>query len=605
MKPRITSAMLLLAVCASLVGGLGMFLSMRAFQKTLLEKQDDNIMQFAGVTDRNMSNILRSDLADLRYAIRKPEIFEAERIWRESGDTSDLDRNLSQMLANIGDEFVGTIAVSKGKVIGASDHSFGYSYYDADRFVNNEAGLDLDYVTRLKDGKESTTLALVIPNLSKDISYAALFDMKELYRKVANTSVEGDKRILFYCDEYKVFLHRPGEYPSQEAMNLTYRNEDQYPEIKLLVTREGGKEQSAETYTGKDGSGVSTQYRIAVLPSSINRNGVFAVGVIDSYENTIHPINEAMFEVSLSLLIIMLGLMAMLLLLLHMNRTGVRQQHEIEDLKVRQKETQEVMERTQELAHTQRLTIIGTMTASIAHEFNNLLTPIMGYSIMTMEKLPEDDTENYDNIIEIYEAARKAKAIISRLSLLSRKTAPEEFTLCSPDKVAENAIASAKPLRPENVEIVLELHCGGRRIRANEIELNQLLLNLLINSFHAIGEKEGKVIVSTENLEDGVQFSVKDNGPGIPSKYLHRIYDPFFTTKESGKGTGLGLAIVVQVVQNHNGRISVDTKEGEGCCFTVFIPDGALSEGKAVPEAGTGAPGEASSDAGTAPDKVS
>ena len=83
----------------------------------------------------------------------------------------------------------------------------------------------------------------------------------------------------------------------------------------------------------------------------------------------------------------------------------------------------------------------------------------------------------------------------------------------------------------------------------------------------------GRVTVGTRPAVGGVEFYVRDNGPGIPKKDLPRIYDPFFTTKESGKGTGLGLAIAAQVVQNHNGKISIDTEEGKGCCFTVFIPE--------------------------------
>ena len=563
---------IILSVCAILVGVLSLALTVKDFQKTLIEKQDENMMEIAGITDRNVSNILKSDLAELRYAIRQPNVIHAERIWRGSGNNYELQENLSSLLANIGNAFIGTIVVSNGKVIAASDVSYGYSFYDADRFVNNEAGLDLDYVTRLKDGKETIMLALVVPNTKKDLLYAALYDMKALYRQIAYTSVEGEKKILLYCNEYGVFLHDPGDYQSQEAMDMIYRNGDIYPEVRILKDSESGKVRSADTFIGKDSGGNETQHRIVVLPSSINRNGVFAVAILDSYENTILPINAAMFRLVGSLVLTVLGIALMLFMLYQLNRAEIRQQNEIELLKVKQRETQEIMEKTQELAHTQRLTMIGTMTAGIAHEFNNLLTPIMGYSIMTMDKLPPDDTECNDNLIEIYEAARKAKAIISRLSMLSRKTTPGGFQPCRPDKIAEDAAASAKPLKPLNTETILELNCGSLEILANEIELHQLLLNLIINSFHAIGDREGHVTVGTKPVENGVQLFVKDDGPGIPKEFLHRIYDPFFTTKESGKGTGLGLAIAAQAVNHHNGRISVETEEGKGCCFTVFIP---------------------------------
>ena len=574
MKQSLRNCMIVLSLFAILSGIVSMGITMNHLQKTLVEKQDENMMQLAGVTDRNISNILRSGLADLRYSIRQAGIFQAEQIWRETGNAQELSGNLSSMLGRIGDSFIGVIAMNKGRVIAASDENYGYSYYDADRFVNNEAGLDLDYVTRFQGGRALTTLAIVVPNVSKDISYAAMFDMRELYRRLSDTSVEGGKKVLLLCQEYNLLIHEPGDYQEAETMTPTFRREAENPEIRILKEREKNHRLGADSFEGKDQNGNDILNRMAVLPSSVNRNGIFAVAVIDSYESTIHPINAAVFRVGASLFLTLFGIGLIIFIFVHLNRAEIRQKQEIELLTLKQKETQELMERTQELAHNQRLTIIGTMTASIAHEFNNLLTPIMGYSIMTLDKLPPEDTESYDNVIEIYEAARKAKAIISRLSLLSRKTAPAEIQSCEPDRIASNSLASAKPMKPANVETTLDLNCEEMKIRANEIELNQLLLNLIINSFHAIGDMEGgRVTVGTRPAAGGVEFYVRDNGPGIPKKDLPRIYDPFFTTKESGKGTGLGLAIAAQVVQNHNGKISIDTEEGKGCCFTVFIPE--------------------------------
>ena len=107
--------------------------------------------------------------------------------------------------------------------------------------------------------------------------------------------------------------------------------------------------------------------------------------------------------------------------------------------------------KNQELAHHDRLQTIGTLTSSIAHEFNNLLTPIMGYSILVLEQLPSDAEELYDNVLEIYNSSRKAKEIIARLSDLSRKNTSLTFQYVSPDELVRKVLAVASPARPPHV----------------------------------------------------------------------------------------------------------------------------------------------------------
>lgn len=229
-------------------------------------------------------------------------------------------------------------------------------------------------------------------------------------------------------------------------------------------------------------------------------------------------------------------------------------------------------EKYQQLAHHQRLEILGTLTSSIAHEFNNLLTPIMGYSLMALENLSEQDEELYDSILEIYNASRQAKTIISRLSDLSRKNPPTAFHPTSIDELVKKTLDVATPAKPEGVRLKLDLNCLDQRILANEIQLSQLLLNLILNSFQAMEPSGGELIISTSFDEKTVQLRVADTGPGIPQAIQDHIFEPFFTTKESGKGTGLGLAIAAQVVEDHHGSIRLSSEEGRGAVFTVTLP---------------------------------
>ena len=237
----------------------------------------------------------------------------------------------------------------------------------------------------------------------------------------------------------------------------------------------------------------------------------------------------------------------------------------------RKKEAMEAVQaESRKLAHHQRLQIIGTLTAAIAHEFNNLLTPIMGYSMMALEKL-DPEAEVYEDLVEVYNTSRKAKTIISRLSDLSRKNTGTTFHQVCPDELVRRTLEVAAPAKPREVELKLDLNCWDQRIEANEIQISQLLLNLILNSFHAMG-KQGILTVGTSFDGEHIQFQISDTGHGIPPEIREQIFEPFFTTKEAGEGTGLGLAIVAQVVEEHQGTIHLQSTPGQGTTFTITLP---------------------------------
>lgn len=259
------------------------------------------------------------------------------------------------------------------------------------------------------------------------------------------------------------------------------------------------------------------------------------------------------------------GMAVGLVLFLHLVRRTARMEKEAKILHRRN-------DALEELAHHQRLEMLGTLTSSIAHEFNNLLTPIMGYSLMALEKLPPEEEALYDDILEIYNASRKAKTIISRLSDLSRRNTTLTFRSVALDELVKKTLDVANPARPKRTEVKLNLNCWDQRLMANEIQLSQMLLNLILNGFHAIGEEAGALTVETSFDEKNIHLRVSDTGCGIPDDIRKKIFDPFFTTKEAGKGTGLGLAIVSQVVTEHHGNLRVESKVGQGSAFTVSLP---------------------------------
>ena len=322
---------------------------------------------------------------------------------------------------------------------------------------------------------------------------------------------------------------------------------------------------------------------VLLLASSALLAGIlFGVHVWGHFEEIIPlyshhgELQEAFRETALYSMIsgslLVLGIGMLVLLSMHMLRRSTRIQREAEILRKKNQAMEELNRKTRQLAHHQRLEIIGTLTSSIAHEFNNLLTPIMGNSMMALEKLPSDEDELYDELLEIYSTSCKAKEIISRLSDLSRKNTETCFRQVAPDELIRKMVRTAEPARAKNVQVNMNLNCWDQRLTANEIQLSQMVLNLILNGFHAM-EPEGGTLTLTTNLDEThIHIQISDTGCGIPREIQTKIFEPFFTTKEAGKGTGLGLAIVAQVLEDHRGKIRVESAKGRGTTFTVSLP---------------------------------
>lgn len=256
-----------------------------------------------------------------------------------------------------------------------------------------------------------------------------------------------------------------------------------------------------------------------------------------------------------------------------------RADRELRLLQEKRAALEEISRRSRELAHNQRLQTLGTHTSSVAHEFNNLLTPIMGYSLMAMELLPEQEGELYDDLLEIYRASDRARETIARLSALYGKSPAPARRMVEPNALVHKALST---VRPSGVEVETALECRDAWVLGDETQLIQILVNLILNACHAM-EGGGRLTLSTRSAGGKVLISVADTGRGIPRALLSRVFEPFFTTKGVGQGTGLGLAIARQVAEEHGGRLTADSKEGEGSVFTVTLPAVPPSEGKTLP----------------------
>ena len=223
-----------------------------------------------------------------------------------------------------------------------------------------------------------------------------------------------------------------------------------------------------------------------------------------------------------------------------------------------------------QILKSQKLAAVGLLAAGIAHEINNPLSGVVGYSKLLLEKpLPDAIRERVQKIADSGERCRK---IVEGVLLFSRQQDGGVRRKVDVRTLVDRVIAIGEyQWRMHNVRVMREAD-DSVEIMADADQLEQVLLNLLSNAVDAMPHG-GAIRVSLRRLADGSAcLSVADEGHGIPEEIQARIFDPFFSTKEIGKGTGLGLAISYGIVQDHGGDIVVQSTPGRGAEFVVTLP---------------------------------
>jgi len=239
---------------------------------------------------------------------------------------------------------------------------------------------------------------------------------------------------------------------------------------------------------------------------------------------------------------------------------------------------EKVRERTEELvamqtrvAQSERLASLGMLAAGVAHEINNPLGGILSLTALALEDISAEDP-NRKNLEEVVRQSERCREIVRGLLEFSRQseTGTERVDI---NETIENTLGLVgKQSAFFNVRLVKNLAPSLPPVTAERSQLQQVLMNIIINAVQAMGER-GTLTVRTSEREDGyVEIRISDTGRGIPAAEIDRLFDPFYTTKESGEGTGLGLSIAYGIITKHGGTISVDSVVGEGSSFTISLP---------------------------------
>ena len=263
----------------------------------------------------------------------------------------------------------------------------------------------------------------------------------------------------------------------------------------------------------------------------------------------------------------------------------------IRDISERVEAQKEQSELESQLRHSQKMQAVGTLAGGIAHDFNNILAGIKGYAELAV--MEQSQGKNVTpHLQRVIEASDKASLLIARILTFSRKQ-EENRRAVDVKNLANECVSLIQQTVPAKIKIHTEFLSEAFFVVCDESMLHQVLMNLLTNAAGALKNDAGEIrlVVSHSSEPDSsaavfspkressvrdtsqefVKISVEDTGPGIPEEYIHRIFEPYFTSKQHGEGTGFGLAVVHSIVESHGGFITVNNSE-PGACFSVYLP---------------------------------
>ena len=239
------------------------------------------------------------------------------------------------------------------------------------------------------------------------------------------------------------------------------------------------------------------------------------------------------------------------------------------------------------LRQQQKMNAVGELAGGVAHDFNNILTAILGYVALCMNSV-EEDSKLYRYLQEIVKAGDRATKLVRQILTFSRQE-EQQFQPTELQSIIDDSLSMVQTTLKKNITLEKEIDSDCGAVFGDPTQLQQVVVNLCTNAAHALGrEAPGTLSVALKQVElqesdlDKTMIdltpghyaclTVTDTGCGMPPDIIDRIFEPYFTTKKKGEGTGFGLSIVHGIVKKHDGSISVESEEGKGTCFTLYFP---------------------------------
>ena len=590
-----TAKMLIAALLAGLLSALlfAVYNTYDAYTQMMIAQQQQHLLITARAVSQNLSLYLSEQLRNVEILTQTPGFLTQFHTYYETGDQKGLKEYvLSYMLSQ-------NQGVSRLYLLDQNgDEVFRYNQYP---FLESfdESVLHLDQLAegrrtglgsafRISPQHYGLTMVNSITDGSDYLgAVVSVLDMDALYQQYM-APLQGTVDIIVKNERGTVIMH-----PESEMLTFNYFRDiqglDTLPEYESLwdmLQLQYQQEEGVAIYRACSGGILPEREEISAF-SRMNLSGTsWYISAVMPYSQVVRMVNENLNRFAFLVTVIFVLIASSILIIYGLQKNRQKLQIETRYLRDMNRTLEELHESREQVRHYQKLQTIGALAGGIVHEFNNLLTPIMGYSEFLKQQLGPEN-EYYEDIDEIYKAGGRAKEIVDQILPFSRReTDSTQYNVVNLNAVIWDALKMVRMLLPSSVRLVVKPYSGPINIYGSATQIHQVLLNLCTNAYQAMEATGGTLTVATRRVfqdqlpeqyhpvaeGEFVRLEVSDTGCGIPPEMLSRIFDPFFTTKEAGDGTGLGLSVVPNILISHGGFIEAESAVGRGSRFLVYLP---------------------------------
>ena len=571
-----------------------------AYTQMVVEQQQQYLLITARAVAQNLSLYVSKQQRDIDILTRTPGFFGEFRDYYANGDDSGLKEYILSYILSQQQGVSRIYLLDRGGSVVCR-----YNQYPLlEEF--DEALLHLDTLSQRHWSGIGSVFRISPHHYGLTISNSVIrgdeflgtvvtvVDLETVYQQyIAPLNIQTTGDIIVKNQRGTVIMHPEEKLltfnPFRDIENLDTL--PQYESLNAMLTRQYSQEEGTAIYRTYSNGILPPQDEIAAF-SRMNEGGtswyVSAVLPYSAVKDLIdHNVGQFGLLVSAILLVLAIGVLSIYALRKNQQKLEMESSY----LREMNHTLEELHQSREQVYHYQKLQTIGALTGGIVHEFNNLLTPIMGYSEFLKERMGPE-SEYYEDIDEIYKAGERAKEIVDQLLPFSRRET--DFSAYGPvslEAVLQDAAKMVSMILPASIRMETDFRDVHANVYGSATQLHQVLLNLCSNAVQAMEDKGGVLFVGARKLgadelpeqlaqnveRTYVRVRVSDTGCGIAPDTLPHIFDTFFTTKEAGEGTGLGLSVVQNILISHGGCIEVKSELGRGSDFLVYLPVTAQS----------------------------
>lgn len=568
--------------------------SYNTYKNTLVDQQQEHLLTISKGAGRSLEIYFEEQLTSLALVERSNPYCKQSIQELLDTDKQVFEKQISDYYETW--DFVSVCIVNdKGEIRYQQDktgHNYEHYSFDFSQAIKEKV-IGVEKVYQVAPSYLLLSIVQPIMEQGKQVgALIGLLDVGQVFNKLIRDTKVGNKGyVMVKNEEEMIIMHPIRNQVGQgviEGRRSRYAQLD-YTDLERLIERQCAHDEGvAEYYSYWWQDEMPKPVKKISAFSKINvGNEKWIIAAVMDYSEMAGPIQRNLLRVLEMAGIVMIVIATTIIAIYSLEKKRQALLLESRYLKNLNDTLSELQKTEKQMKHYEKLQSIETLTGGIAHEFNNLMTPILGYSQLAIETM-EKDNMYYEDMEEIYNAANKAKELVQQIMLFSRR-----------DKIGVNY---------KVIDLVQEISAGLKMVKAglitsihliedipkkeiliygNATQMQQILINICNNAAQAMAGEDGILKIRIDEVDEReieqlkskrlkgreyVRLSISDTGCGMSEKVQSRIFDPFFTTKKVGEGTGVGLSVVKGIVHNHKGDIFVESAEGKGSRFRIYLP---------------------------------